>query len=133
MMTPFLLSISPSQSLTLKSLQSTTKLSYTILSEALVILTAEGQDLLLPTPFPAAPQEKKKSKSSKSKGSKQPQEMVTGWGKNEVGEMVSIKRFLPGASFTLNEKFLNSLKGVSRSVVNVFILCETKSLISRDA
>ena len=83
-------------------------------------LSAEGQDLLLPYPFP---EEKKKSRfKSKSKVSKQPQEVVASWGRDEDGKLVSIKRFLPEATFSLNEKFLKRLSGVSRSV---FALCGT--------
>ncbi len=97
------------QSLTLKSLHSTTKLSYAILSEALVSLTAEGQSILLPVPNPVLAQEKK------SKSSKHPQESVAAWGRSEDGELVSIRRYLPDAAFTLNDEFIKKL-GVSRSV-----------------
>lgn len=106
----------------MKSLQSTTRLPYSILSKALVGLTAEGQDLLLPSSFPSPPQEekekKKKSKFSRSKSSSkqnlEPVVVLAGWGRREDGEIISIKRFMPSASFTLNEKFIGSLRSGSR-------------------
>lgn len=99
--------------MTLKSLHETTRLSYRELSEALVCLTAEGQNLL--TLIHTGEHEKRNS-NRKTKA-KRESTTIPAWGRCENGKLVPVKRFRRNAEFVLNEQFVRELESSeSRSV-----------------
>lgn len=87
--------------MTLESLQQATSLSYSDLSEALVCLTAEGQDILRPGVMGVAQQ--------LGGGKEAKRATVAAWGKTEQGDFVSVERFRRSCGFRLNEEFVQSI------------------------